>query len=705
MRLRVGVVFLVSAACGFASLRAAGPLPPPLPDMEETPAPGLKLTLESRGARDVRAVRLAALRVEKNSAPSPFLAPGEFKATWEGAIVQRIKGDYSFLAVGRGTLKVTINDEVALDHSASADDFAGKPGPVVKLKKGRNAIKVEYASPKDGDASVRLLWSAREFIPETVPPAVFTHDASDKSLRERLRVRQGRELFGGLRCIRCHDPGALTADAMPELSQDAPDLTNAGARLREAWMSAWIVDPKSINPRAEMPRVFKGTSAAQQAADVAAYLATRGGPPPNIAPPPVLSAEQQADGLRLYTGLGCIACHTPPDFAGPDAAIPPRVPHGYVSAKYTEPSLREFLRSPEAHFKWTRMPNFRLNDEEIESLVRYLAWRPMAKLPAAPAGDPARGKALFETVGCLGCHAVEGMKGKNLGKPLAELAKADWSRACAAPEDPSRARPPDFGFTPEQRVALQAFAAAGLESVLRDARPEFAERQLKALNCTACHARDKQDDTWSSLQSEVDAMLAKLPPQNEGGGGGEAKLGGDQTRPNLTWVGEKLRPQWTAKFIAGEIPYKPREWLAARMPGFPALARALAEGFALEHGCTTALPPPAAPDPSLAEVGRKLAGKNGGFSCVQCHGVGDQKPLAAFEAPAINFAHVTERLTREYYDRWVYSPQRVLPGTRMPQFADNEGKTALKDILGGDARKQFDAIWNYLLAGPQISPP
>jgi hypothetical protein len=41
----------------------------------------------------------------------------------------------------------------------------------------------------------------------------------------------------------------------------------------------------------------------------------------------------------------------------------------------------------------------------------------------------------------------------------------------------------------------------------------------------------------------------------------------------------------------------------------------------------------------------------------------------------------------------------------MPQFADSEGKTALKDILGGDARKQYDAIWNYLLNGPEIAPP
>src|SRR5437667_6767555 len=109
MRRLIGLVVLLFAACGVAILLAAA-APPPLADMAETPAPGLKLTIESGGTKDVRPARLIALRVGADSPPSPFLAPGEFKATWEGALVQRIKGDYNFLAQGRGVLKVTIND-------------------------------------------------------------------------------------------------------------------------------------------------------------------------------------------------------------------------------------------------------------------------------------------------------------------------------------------------------------------------------------------------------------------------------------------------------------------------------------------------------------------------------------------------------------------------------------------------------------------
>ena len=44
-------------------------------------------------------------------------------------------------------------------------------------------------------------------------------------------------------------------------------------------------------------------------------------------------------------------------------------------------------------------------------------------------------------------------------------------------------------------------------------------------------------------------------------------------------------------------------------------------------------------------------------------------------------------------------------GTKMPTFADAEGKTAFKDILGGDATAQFEAIWQYLRAGRNIIAP
>jgi hypothetical protein len=81
------------------------------------------------------------------------------------------------------------------------------------------------------------------------------------------------------------------------------------------------------------------------------------------------------------------------------------------------------------------------------------------------------------------------------------------------------------------------------------------------------------------------------------------------------------------------------------------------------------------------------------------------KPTSVFEAPGMNFMYVEQRLRKHYYDRWVIAPMRVHKETKMPAFADQEGKTSIVEFYDGDARKQYDAIWHYLLAGEKIRPP
>ena len=135
-------------------------------------------------------------------------------------------------------------------------------------------------------------------------------------------------------------------------------------------------------------------------------------------------------------------------------------------------------------------------------------------------------------------------------------------------------------------------------------------------------------------------------------------------------------------------------------------ADGIARGMALEHGFPTTSPEPAKPNEDLAATtGKLLVGRNGGFSCIQCHGIQDIAPISPFEAPSINFKYTAERMRREYYDRWMRNPMRLVPTTKMPAFADVEGKTSLRDVMEGDATKQFDAIWNYLMAGRKIVHP
>jgi hypothetical protein len=67
--------------------------------------------------------------------------------------------------------------------------------------------------------------------------------------------------------------------------------------------------------------------------------------------------------------------------------------------------------------------------------------------------------------------------------------------------------------------------------------------------------------------------------------------------------------------------------------------------------------------------------------------------------------YVRERLRKEYYERWMFNPIKVDPATKMPAFADAEGKTAIRDVYDGDAAKQFEAVWQFLLRGTDIKPP
>src|SRR5207247_3642118 len=105
----------------------------------------------------------------------------------------------------------------------------------------------------------------------------------------------------------------------------------------------------------------------------------------------------------------------------------------------------------------------------------------------------------------------------------------------------------------------------------------FAEPQIRALKRTACHPRDAQDEIFTQVEQEVAPLVAD-GVEDEPQGEEDEKIAPDQSEPTLTWAGEKLKPEWTARLLAGKIDYRLRPWLRARMPAFPARAMMLAHG-------------------------------------------------------------------------------------------------------------------------------
>lgn len=689
---------------------------PALDEMKPTFEQGVALTFSQDGKSDARAARLIALYVPDGQAPTPLLKPGPFTATFSGFVVQRLRGEFSFAVEGRGKVTLKIKDAVVLE--AEGDHFAGKASEMIRLDKGRNPIEVVYTAPAKGPAALRVHWSNREFPFEAIQPTVLSHDLSQAPLREGMRFREGRELVASLRCVKCHAADGAGA-AMPELEADAPNLAEAGARLKQEWLAAWITNPKALRADASMPRL--GT--AQDAADIAAYLASLGKP---ATAGPEGDDEAATQGSQLFAGLGCIGCHTLPGAAEADKEHG-RVPLALLNAKFAPGALREWLLNPQAHYAATRMPNFNLTEYEADRLVAYLAKNAKGELPANPArGDATRGASLFVSLKCGNCHTMKDV----LPKPAAALAdllgKSDWKKGCMAAEEPARAKAADYGLNDAQRNALTAFAAGGAPraaSLFNDPPAEFAQRAIRQLQCAACHARDDVEDRWSTLAEEVADLMppetniendqteeAKGPRLFLPAGLGKLRagdrivVGGDQARPTLTWAGEKLRTDWSTRFIEGKLPYKPRYWLRARMPGFGRAARVLAIGMAHEHGVTDAVEELPPPKPELAAIGQKLVGRDGGFACITCHSINDTRAISPFEAPAPNFVHLKDRLRHDFFLRWMAKPMRYQPGTKMPQFSEG-GTTTLKDILDGDAAKQFDAIWQYVLQGEKMTAP
>jgi cytochrome c2 len=79
-----------------------------------------------------------------------------------------------------------------------------------------------------------------------------------------------------------------------------------------------------------------------------------------------------------------------------------------VRMKLRKEWIPVWLKDPQAFRPGTKMPSFRLGDDEIRALSAFIWQSGLTGPPPPPQqpGDTAHGKELFETRGCLGCHSM-----------------------------------------------------------------------------------------------------------------------------------------------------------------------------------------------------------------------------------------------------------------------------------------------------------
>ena len=642
----------------------------------------LVATFSQQGVTDSRLDRFPALAIQPGESATPFLKPGVFQVIWKGKLVlpRRERLIFSFEGAGTASLKIDGKDVLA-----GSGNLSEKASESTRLNPGDHEVELSYSSQADGSALFRLYWEEASFTRQTIPPSAFKADPTEATTLDALR-RRGREIFATQNCVKCHSATASFGESpMPEIAEIGPILFGSGDRVSEDWLRKWIATPQGLKPSTSMPSLVDVSTDAgrQQASDLAAYVASlKSGAPASPAENLWLAQE---GGVHFHE-LGCAGCHNPPDKGLTD---PTRVPLNNVASKYLPGALVAFLKQPDAYHPFIKMPNFRLSDAEANSIAAYLikssAGQETKLTHELPAGDATRGAKAAASLQCGACHPGMLLSPETAPAPMDAIFKKDWSaNGCVASAE-KRGKAPHLNLNNDDRAALVAFSKAGADSLCRDTPAEYVTRQIDSLRCTACHGIDGKTALLSNVQSDTAALVAHLPKLND-------RV--DQSSPQLTYTGEMLYTTAIESMINGTADPSPRPWLAMRMPSFKIQASALAKGFSKLHGVEPNKPADVTVDPAQAEIGKTLVG-SAGFACTTCHGIGDLKPTAAFEVEGINFKLVPNRLRADYYHRWMDDPKSVTPSTKMPLYS-KDGKSQRTDILDGDAKKQFEAIWQYL---------
>jgi len=675
---------------------APGELPP---GVLERLRPGLERRFIHGEEQDSTIARMAASSFPPSVPHSPWVKPGPALILFQGFLKAPERGSYKFRIVGTGDVRLRLNDhrELRKKHDLPVSDEV-----TLQLHAGYNKLVIEQSDPRPSDEKegigpqMRVLWSGPGFGEEAIPPTVLFH-GHNKALDVSQLRREGRDLFETLKCVRCHSvpEGVHPSDAArwtTDLTQGRL-LTDLGNRLNIDWVRAHLLRPVPSEAapaeqealakvwsatKRTMPQLFDARSAEDQQAveDILAYLF----PPTDGRAGGREAPDSSLSGQTFFENLGCIGCHTLKTDAllsGPEVGRNRRSLE-HVTKKYHADGLVEYLKSPHKYHRTARMPDFKLSSEEAKALAKLLlgGTQPASAKPLT--GDATRGAKLYDAKGCTACHGKPG----EAESPLAlrpALSFRDLDKGCLADAVPASA--PRYLLTAAQRKALAAFLQTPGFASSPESLPERSEVLLKRLNCAACHVRDSINSPRAELITEESE--SGLAPE---------------TLPQLTWTGEKLHESWVAKLLKGEISERPRPWLKARMPAFPAYAETLAAGIAAQHGVLDRVPMAPAPLHQGVELGSRLIQKDA-LDCRQCHALGNQPPTGdekTLLAPGINFTMTKERMRYDFYRRWVLDPPRYDIGTRMPKLAADGKTTKVTQILEGDAARQFDAVWEYL---------
>ena len=178
-------------------------------------------------------------------------------------------------------------------------------------------------------------------------------------------VNAGKMAWHKYDCIGCHT-------IFGNGSYFAPDLTKTAENKPKGYLKQFLMDPKSVNPKAAMPKF--GISA-QEADSLIAFLEwtakvdTNGWPPkPILATAAGVGGKELTSGQQLYRSQGCSGCHMISGIGGttgPDLTK--------VGSRRDRKWLFEHFEDPQKVVATSAMPSFKhLGEQGLNDLTDYM---------------------------------------------------------------------------------------------------------------------------------------------------------------------------------------------------------------------------------------------------------------------------------------------------------------------------------------------
>ena len=512
---------------------------------------------------------------------------------------------------------------------------------------------------------------------------------------------RGKEIFGGpagVGCVACHAVKDFPNPDGGPGNDFGPELSTVGSKVSEAWLYSWVKDPYRYWERTRMPSLRLSD---QEAADVAAYLASLRDPAwEKDAPPPVSEAEVR------HLAVEAVRATAKPG-EDPEAIVRDASPRDRL-LMVGRRAVKRY-----ACFACHDMKGYMLEERIGTELGGGEGWgsKDVDRLDFGLMEDR---------------RSVETFR--EWGAKLLPHRKPDWAwlklknprvfDAGVTKQPHEKLVMPNFHFTDEEADAVVTFLLSlqrgevpAAKRRLRDSREILAEKAVwiaRQYNCFGCHTLhvadtlerwDPETETrrkvpvakggdirpWTARSEDGSPNKDNWPPSL----GGEGRVG----------EGFRVQPPWLFHFLRDPSdPENPgrnllRFWMATRMPTFAFTQQelnGLVQGFAARDSVPFPFEFAQAKGLTREETAEAKALFET-LECAKCHPTkGSTGPLPSGLAPDLTYVH--DRLRHEWVRLWLRDPLAILPGTRMPPFWQAKDEMDRKVIVSPDGlpRPFFD---------------